>query len=343
MIKLVHLFRKNYKEILFQSAVFIVLFIFYSFDKHNRGNIGVDQFAFFASYSLVAFIINYVLLPKLYYKKKFKLFFLYLFLLCIGIFLVEELVLEKIYFPDTKGNSFSNFFYTLIGILPVIIIFVAFKFAWDFNKKQSEIEVLKTTIKDSELQFLKSQINPHFLFNNLNNLYSYALDNSPKTPSLILGLSSVLRYMLYDCKENFVSLSKEIYHLNDFITINELHIEDRGIVNFKTSNISQKYNIAPLILTVFVENAFKHSLANQTDNIKIDINVDINDSGQLVFECKNNYLTHYNTTSHNKGIGLNNVKKRLSLIYPKTHDLTISDEDNCFKVNLIIQLKPMTK
>lgn len=122
---------------------------------------------------------------------------------------------------------------------------VAFKLAWDASVKQREVNELKDLIKESELQFLKSQINPHFLFNNLNNLYSYALDNSPKTPSIILELSSVLRYMLYDCKENFVPLAKEIKHLKNFTALNELQIEDRGSVRFETENLGGNYTIAP--------------------------------------------------------------------------------------------------
>lgn len=129
-------------------------------------------------------------------------------------------------------------------------------------------------VKDSELQFLKSQINPHFLFNNLNNLYSHAIENSPKTPSIIIELSSVLRYMLYDCKENYVSLEKEISHLKNFTELYKLQIEHRGNIQFKTDTFeNSKFKIAPLILMVFIENAFKHSTSNQSDNIHITINV----------------------------------------------------------------------
>lgn len=109
-------------------------------------------------------------------------------------------------------------------------------------------------VAESRMQFLKSQINPHFLFNNLNNLYAYALENSPKTPKIILELSALLRYMLYDCQADYVPLAKEIKCLNDFINLQELQIENRGTIEFNISGKAENQLVAPLILIVFIEN-----------------------------------------------------------------------------------------
>lgn len=336
-------FNSTSKEVIFQVLLHIVLFLFFSFDRHKPQ---IDEFKIvaFINYALGALIINYVLLPHLFYRKKYLLFFLYVGLMVAVIIALEELVLEQIYFPDSnRSKYFPGVFYSLLDVMPVIVILSGFKFAWDAAKKQREVDELRASVKESELQFLKSQINPHFLFNNLNNLYSYAIDNSPKTPSIILELSSVLRYMLYDCKENFVALTKEIEHLKNFTQLNELQIEERGKVTFETKNIEIGYRIAPLILTVFVENAFKHSTASQSEDIAIDIRINVTDKGVLQFECVNSFRSTTNTNDLSHGIGLENVKKRLEIIYPNAHKLTISETDTLYSVQLEMQLNQETK
>ncbi len=332
------IFNSTAKEILFQIVLHGILFLFFSFDR-NQPQIQEYKIVAFLNYALGALIINYILLPKYFYTKKYTLFFIYVAIVVAGLIAVEELILERIYYPDTRGKHFPGIFYSLLDVMPVIAILAGFKFAWDASLKQKEVEELRTSVKESELQFLKSQINPHFLFNNLNNMYSHAIEQSPKTPSIILELSSVLRYMLYDCKEDFVALNKEIEHLKNFTQLNELQIEDRGKVTFATEQIPSGYLIAPLILTVFIENAFKHSTASQSEDIFIDISMKINSDGQLDFECKNTYQADTNTEKLSNGIGLQNVKKRLQLLYPAAHNLTIQDTKNNYFVHLKMNLK----
>ena len=326
------------KEILFQIVLHGILFLFFSFDR-NQPQIQEYKIVAFINYALGALIINYILLPKYFYTKKYILFFTYVAIVVAGLIAVEELILERIYYPDTRGKHFPGIFYSLLDVMPVIAILAGFKFAWDASLKQKEVEELRTSVKESELQFLKSQINPHFLFNNLNNMYSHAIEQSPKTPSIILELSSVLRYMLYDCKEDYVALNKEIEHLKNFTQLNELQIEDRGKVTFATEQIPSGFLIAPLILTVFIENAFKHSTASQSEDIFIDISIKTNSDGQLDFECKNTYQADTNTEKLSNGIGLQNVKKRLQLLYPDAHTLTIQDTKNNYFVHLKMNLK----
>ena len=329
------------KEVIFQVILHIILFLFFSFDRHQP-QIEEFQIVAFLNYALGALIINYVLLPRFFYSKQYLLFFIYVSIIVAAIIAVEELVLERIYFPDTRGTRFPGVIYSLLDVMPVITILAGFKFAWDASLKQKEVEELRTSVKESELQFLKSQINPHFLFNNLNNMYSHAIEQSPKTPSIILELSSVLRYMLYDCKENFVALRKEIEHLKNFTQLNELQIEDRGEVTFQSEQIPTGFLIAPLILTVFIENAFKHSTASQSEDIFIDIKINVTPNGELDFECKNSYLADTNTEKLTNGIGLQNVKKRLKLLYPDAHNLVINDTENSYSVHLKMNLKLAT-
>ena len=154
-----------------------------------------------------------------------------------------------------------------------------------------------------------------------------------------MELSSVLRYMLYDCKEKYVALSKEIEHLKNFTKLNELQIEERGKVTFQTENIKAGYGIAPLILTVFIENAFKHSTASQTKDIIIDILIKVSETGMLEFECKNTFQHVTNTDNLSNGIGLKNVEKRLQLLYPDAHELVINNAGEVYQVHLKMQLK----
>ncbi len=325
------------KEVVFQIVLHILVFLFYSVEKHQP-NIEAHKVAFFLNYALAAFFINYVFLPRFYYQKKTVKFFVFVLLAIIGVILIEEMVLEKIYFEGNRADSFGGVLRTLTQILPIITILSGFKFAWDAFGKQQEVDELKIAVKESELQFLKSQINPHFLFNNLNNLYSYAIEQSPKTPKIILELSGLLRYMLYECKEDFVPLNKEVNQLENFINLSEMQIEERGTVNFSTKNIKANYKVAPLILIVFIENAFKHSTASQADDILIDVHLNLSDSGNLQFICKNSFLPKSNTDNLSHGIGLENVKKRLELTYPNAHQLNIKNNDNIYEVRLTINL-----
>jgi two-component system LytT family sensor kinase len=326
------------KELLFQILLHGLVFSFYFFDKNENPQIQPYHIPFFLNYAIAAFFINYFLLPRFYYRKRYLPFFIGLAITITAVIVMEEAVLEKIYFPDTKGQGFPGVFYSLFDVLPIIVILSGFKFAWDALRKQKEVEELRAAVQDSELQFLKSQINPHFLFNNLNNLYAYAIEQSPKTPQIILELSAVLRYMLYECKEAYVPLAKEVEQLANFTRLYELQIEERGEVRFHTHGIQPDYQIAPLILIVFIENAFKHSQASQSDNIKIDIEVKSGEDGVLYFHCKNNYQEGSNMDKLSNGIGLKNVKKRLALVYPGTHQLRIKKTDTVYEVDLVLQL-----
>lgn len=326
------------KEVLYQGVFYGIMFLIYSLDKHDMRVYSYD-FAFFGVYSLAALFTGYVLVPKLFYQKKLLTFWMSVSIMLLAIYFLEEYFLEKVLVGGDRGRHVSNVFYTLLGFAPIIFMMVSFKLSWDTLQKQREVETLQSAVKESELRFLKSQINPHFLFNNLNNLYSHAIENSPKTSTIILELSSLLRYMLYDCKEPFVSLKKEIENIENFIGLHELQIEDRGKVVFSKEGEGFRYQIAPLILVVFIENAFKHSMSSQSDDIDISISINIKNNGILEFLCENTYFPKSNTDKLSSGIGLVNVKKRLELVYKDKYQLKITDQNNRYKVFLELDLK----
>lgn len=325
------------REWFFQALFILMLFVLYTFDKESP-TIELYQVVFFLHYAILALFVSYVLLPRFFYTKKYAWFAGSLLLVFAVSYLLEEFVLERLFLKGPRAKHVANVFFTLLEIVPLILTMVSFKLAWDTIKKQREVEQLQLSVQESELKYLKSQINPHFLFNNLNNLYSYAIENSPKTPDIILELSAVLRYMLYDCKEDFVPLAKEIEHLKHFTALNELQIENRGSVQFQTSAVPTDFVISPLILLMFIENAFKHSTSSQSKDIFIAIFIEVSNSGELQFQCKNSFLPSSNKQSLSQGIGLENVRKRLQLIYPNQHQLNISTKNNIYDVSLILQL-----
>jgi two-component system, LytTR family, sensor kinase len=333
---MVRLLKRANKEYLF-LGIFIALLIFLDiFDRIEPG-LQWRKIAYKLNYIGAALVVNYYLLPRFFYTKKYGAFAFGFLIILVAVVIVDEYIVEWLFYRNSARYENVLYLMTLIQSLPTILLVIGFKFAWDAIQKQQKIDSLNRMIAESELQFLNSQINPHFLFNNLNNLYAYALENSPKTPEIILQLSSILRYMLYDCRDKTVLLSKELENLSDYVQLSELQLGDEGRVTFNIDGDPGALRIAPLILMVFVENAFKHAPASQLSNVRINISVKI-DNNTLSFYCGNNYSGQSNTDNLSKGIGLKNVKGRLDLSYPDRYKLTTETKNNWYKVVLQIDL-----
>jgi hypothetical protein len=328
-------------ELIFQLILHVLVFNFYVIDN-CQGSVQYDiefhSFIYFLNYVIANWVISYLFLPKFFYTKQFVLFFLLVFSLVTFVVVFEQIVLDSLFFPCCSVFELRSSLLCLGEVFPILAILSGFKFGWDAINKQKEVEALKTLARESEVAFLHSQINPHFLFNHLNNLYSYALQGSPKTSKIILEMSGILRYMLYECREEIVPLQKEIDHLIDFINLHELQIEERGKVVFSVNNIPADLKIAPLILNVFVENSFKHSQLGKSDEIVISVNIEVDEQNRLFFTCVNNYEASPANSTGSKGIGLANVKRRLDLLYPYRHRLVLTRGENQFEVQLSIQL-----
>lgn len=300
----------------------------------------LEDFVFTINYFLVVLAINYWLLPRFLYRKEYLKFFTLSTILLVVAILVEEFVMEAIFYANTRrATYFTGFFRTLLDIGPTILFFVGFKLAWDNLKKQSDLEQAEREKVESQLQFLKAQLNPHFLFNNLNNLYAYAQEGSHKTPEIILQLSSLMRYMLYESRDNFVPLAKELDYLSDFIQLQELQMEGRGQVDYVVEGRVHSQQIAPFMLIAFVENCFKHSLSSQSHNISIQIMAHVMEN-RLLFHCANTYARTVSSADDylGKGIGLENVRKRLQLLYPQHHRLDIYTREGTYFVDLELDL-----
>ena len=190
-------------------------------------------------------------------------------------------------------------------------------------------------IKDQELQYLKKQIHPHFLFNTLNTIYGFALNQSKQTPEIILKLSNLLDYILYQVNKPKVALHEEIEHIREYIELEKIRFREILEVDFELKNVPNDYQIAPMIFLPFVENAFKHG--NIIDGVlKIKIGFQVEDN-TLLFKIKNTTIND-KTKSEDKGIGLQNIQKRLDLLYKNKYDLVIDNRENWFSIQLKIDL-----
>jgi len=191
---------------------------------------------------------------------------------------------------------------------------------------------------EAELKTLKAQINPHFLFNSLNNIYSLSLDKSDLAPEMILKLSDLMSYIIYDAREEYVPLKKELDFIGNHIDLEKVRVSNRVNVSFESDDNLFQYNIAPLLFTPFIENAFKY--VSTPENQKAFINIRFSENqDELQFFIENSAEEELATFEHNNhGIGIENVKKRLELIYPNKHELIIEHSGTKFSINLKIEM-----
>ena len=202
-----------------------------------------------------------------------------------------------------------------------------------YYNNQKKFLTLNEQKKTAELSALKNQLNPHFLFNTLNNLYTLSLQKSDKAPEVISVLSDILDYILYRCNEKYVSLDKEIELIENYITLEKLRYGKRANVNF-TKSVNEMVKIAPLILLTFIENAFKHGISQEIKEGKVDINLE-SEVGFILFEIKNTIPNSSPIEANsNNAIGLINVKKQLELLYPDSHQLSINHNEHYYSVRL---------
>ncbi len=237
---------------------------------------------------------------------------------------------KEFFFSEPEKALFSNFI--INGFFIFLSTVYKFTVDWFFNEKEkSDLEKQRLT---AELAFLKSQINPHFLFNSLNNIYSLAYQKSDATPNAILKLSEIMRYMLYESNDHRVSLEKEIVYLNSFIELQKLRFKGKAFVDLEVEGNISELNIVPLILISFVENAFKHGLATDEDN-PIHINIAVFENN-LLFTIKNKKNTL--NKDETGGIGMANVQRRLELTYPNNYKLTVENREHEYYSELYLNL-----
>lgn len=333
-------------HILFWLVVLVVYWFTYAgfnnqYYKEFLVNIQVLPARIIGTYMLI-----YLILPLATEKKKFILFgvlvlihsVFYGFLIYLSYYIINpypefyDFTKQPILnFPKILTKTISD--YTLPIMASAIIIFKKWYLDEMKNKKLKEEKL------SAELNFLKSQVHPHFLFNTLNNLYALTLLKSDKTSDIVLKLSDLLDYMIYKSNADFVPLTRDLEILKGYIQLERIRYNER--LDFKLEMIGEpgRHEIAPLILLPFIENCFKHGASNDRSKPTIHIRLEIEESF-LSLQAVNSIPAVANLDeSETTGIGLVNVKRRLELIYPGQHELKLSSEDNIFRVELKIYWK----
>lgn len=345
--------KKIIQSILFQHFIFWSVFIFsfyllifglegFSLQKFTPTRT-LSTFLTIFYISIAVYINLLILIPYFLKRKKYISFGLLqiiniVFIITLNLF--SSLLLEKANISEV--NIFNEFIYEAILISLFISITTFLKLLRDWINFQEDSIKFKETQRqklEAELKLLRGQINPHFLFNTLNNLYALSLDKSDKTPNLILKLSDLMRYMLYDCRDSYVLIDKEISFIKNYLELEKIRIGEKANVEMKVNGSTGLQQIAPLLFIPFIENAFKHGCNRQLNHSFIKINFDIEKQGVIKFCIENTKEDKdYLKDTKYSGIGIENVKKRLILLYPEKHSLKISDNQNVFKVELIIEL-----
>jgi len=236
-------------------------------------------------------------------------------------------LLEYLFFPEVLRRS---------GFFALLMLFMSgfIKIALEWFKSEKQREELKVEKLNAELKFLKSQINPHFLFNCLNTIYSLAHKQSAQTEHAILKLSTIMRYMIYESNEARVLLSHELKYLHDYIEIQRLRLPKDIEINYNLSGNADGVQIEPMLLVPFVENAFKHGISYTEDSF---IDIDIATTEDMIrLTVKNSHFKE--RVAERGGIGLDNVLKRLALLYEHEHEIDMTETENQFIVDLKIAL-----
>lgn len=348
--------RKKYKVL--RHVLFCSSILLYSFLR-----IGimypVDHFrAMFASYfswtlywtSLIlgfSYITVYVFVPKYLYKKKYVSFCLSVLLIYSAMYMINGL---QVYYQLNKtfnivaGVRSQNIFQSanlvrLLGNPPLVCgLLLSLKSLKNWYLRKIESDALTRANTNAELQLLKSQIHPHFLFNTLNNIYSYSLNNKPEAADLVKKLKQTVHYMVAECNHAYVPLKNELNMIANYIELEKIRYGNRLSMQVELMNPDGNHLIAPLLMIPFVENSFKHGVSQMLDHPRISLKIYV-EGNMLHFYLNNSKPPAAENQDLRKGIGLENVRKRLDLLYPDKHKLLIQTTEDTFTVQMEILMK----
>lgn len=340
--------KRTWLQILFWGGFWLLIPVILSSSDSLFSRTFYRSLVSFAGIAILIYINLELLLPRLYFQKKQAAYILTAILLVAFLVFLYDLDIApwaeyvsrkppKHSLNPDKMRSFFNrhligysmpFFTSLIGS-------TLFEVAHFANQKEKESVQLQKEKLEAEMNFLKSQINPHFLFNALNNIYTLTVIKSDNAPDNLLKLSDMLRYMLYECKADKVPLHKEITYIENFIDLYKLKDSSGLNIEVEIDKHRPDIMIAPLLFVPFIENAFKHSKIEDTNKGWIRIGLKVVGE-KIVFEVANSKPTQTFTKDKTGGIGLQNVKRQLELMYPEKHDLQIEAEGEEFRVLLEI-------
>ncbi len=281
----------------------------------------------------------YYLIPNFLTKNKFLTYSALFVLACIIITPLRALALFLLFdILDTPWPQML--FLSFISIFLIASVSTVVKIINDWLKHTRERQELQRQTMQSELRFLKSQVNPHFLFNTLNNLYALTLKKDDRAPEIVIKLSEMMRYMLYECNEKRVPLKKEVSYIRNYLDLERLRQGKKVEINFEVSGLVGEQQVAPLMFTPFLENSFKHGLNHHLTQGFVNIQLSVDEQNvQFFIENSKAPALPKDPNRRSGGIGLVNVRRRLELLYPEHYDLDIDNNPNTYAVNLLLELE----
>lgn len=350
----IHLVHRNYiqrmdihkRKLLGHFLFWAVFFLFYISSSTSRESfaINVETTLFkLPLLILAAYSFNYWQVPKYLNQKKYVAFAVSMVLI-IGLLVILFRIMGYYYLDKFCVDgpypflSFEDFpLYMLSFHFPGLILYF-YRVNKEQQKEREQLFALENEKVSTELKYLKAQLNPHFLFNTLNNLYSYVITKSPKAPDMVLQLSEILDYILYKSQQKYVSLEEEVKTIENYISLEQIRYGNRLKLDFEKEILKNTIQISPLLLVSMVENAFKHGVSGsiQKPEVRIKLKQFNKALDFSIWNTKtenNNKIDEYKT-----GIGLANIQRQLDLIYPEKHVFITREENTSFILQLKLKL-----
>lgn len=354
----------NRLQVALHVLLWIIIFIFPVYVFRTFGFTDIKQISHFyvnaITYGAI-FYINYLYLgPRLYFTNKKGQYFLVVTLLITALFFLMIMINDNLLADHERDKQFEEIMkklnegkenkrppfelFRVINYLFTSVMITGFALGLGFMERHREDEKQRKELEKeklhSELAFLKNQISPHFFFNTLNNIYTLTGIDTPAAQESILKLSKLMRYLLYESEHGKTLISHEIDFMNNYIALMKLRLSSKVELNVSFPVDYVDFHIPPLLFIPFIENAFKHGISNrETSFIDLMMKVERN---RIVFSSENsNWKSNQPNDKENSGIGLENVKKRLLLLFPEKHQLRINQDEHSFRVNLEIDCKTL--
>lgn len=333
-------------RIVYHTLIWVVYLLLFSVFQSASGS---KSYGFYFTNELIkiAFYAGgvyfniFYLIPNFLSNKKFLRYCILLLLTTIILTPLQVffLYIKAAQYPDYQLTLVESQLWLFLLTFLVVSVSTIFKIVSDWARHQRERKELQTESMQSELRFLRSQINPHFLFNTLNNLYALTLKKSDKAPEIVLKLSEMMRYMLYECNEKRVFLSKEVNYIRNYLDLESLRQGRNMDISFEVNGNVSNQKIAPLMFIPFLENSFKHGASNHLSDGFVHIKLEIEENKVYLFiENSKPEIPVRHSGKRSGGIGLVNVKRRLKLLYPEQYKLRIEEQPGSYRVNLMLGL-----
>jgi len=334
----------NHNALIFNGILwccsFILLLFIFSEDSNPKKIDFIYTSSFLATIIIPVLFNLYILIP-FFLKRERYLLFVMLFIITIIVFTQINIwffsyIIDYI-FPDYYFISYhsNTKLITIFSIFLVSTTLIKLSEDWFyFNRTENQQLKAENQYIQNQLSSLRSQINPHFLFNSLNVIYALALENKKETTKAIVQLSDILRYVIYDSNTERVSLKNEIILLNNYIEFQKFRHRVSDKIKFTCEISDENYQIYPMLLLPLIENSFKHGIKGDIENTFINLNITLNNN-EFIFFIENNYTENLlNTTKEYSGLGIENIQKNLKIVYPNQHILKITKNDTKFMVSL---------